>query len=300
MVRGEWEGPAHNSPLTLLAPPLTPRTPGYKLGEWRVGCSKQHPYESDVHIPFLARGPGIAPGTIVSALGSNIDIGPTLLEIAGLPPNPAHDGVSLLPMLHSTQGSAERAELEAAWRTSLLIEYLSVGTYYNDHAVQWLSGPAAVPGTPVTYGTGPYKPAASQVKEAKCAATEVTPGGECYFVDSESSNNWVALRVRNSSHNLVFVQSFGKNAVAKPTFDGGGLGVFECQPGDLCAHELYDYGPIVQNETYPVMTDARWAMVNSFDATSPTTAALNAELKATYCASRKLTVDRMGCTASSQ
>ena len=33
---------------------------GYKLGEWRVGCSKQHPYESDVHIPFLARGPGIA------------------------------------------------------------------------------------------------------------------------------------------------------------------------------------------------------------------------------------------------
>ncbi len=23
---------------------------GYKLGEWRIGCSKQHPYESDVHV----------------------------------------------------------------------------------------------------------------------------------------------------------------------------------------------------------------------------------------------------------
>ena len=25
---------------------------GYKLGEWRIGCSKQHPFETDVHIPF--------------------------------------------------------------------------------------------------------------------------------------------------------------------------------------------------------------------------------------------------------
>ena len=52
---------------------------GYKLGEWRVGCSKQHPYETDIHIPFFARGPGIQPGSRLSALGSNIDIGPTFL-----------------------------------------------------------------------------------------------------------------------------------------------------------------------------------------------------------------------------
>ena len=269
---------------------------GYKLGEWRVGCSKQHPYESDVHIPFFARGPGIAPGTTLGALGSNIDIGPTLLEIAGLPPNPLHDGASLLPMLTTPQGSAARLALEAAWRTSLIIEYLSVGTYYNDHATQWLSGPAATPGTPVVYGDGPYKPAASSTAEAACAATEAAAGGACYFVDSTASNNWIALRVRNATHNFVFVQSFGKNAVAKTTFDGGGRGVFECQPGDLCAHELYDYGAIVPHEAYPVMTPERWAMDNLFNATPPATiASLNAELKAAYCGSRKLAVDRMGC-----
>jgi hypothetical protein len=169
-------------------------------------------------------------------------------------------------------------------------------TSYNDHAAQWLSGPAATPGTPVKYGTGPYKPASSTTPEAKCAGTEVAPGGKCYFVDSEASNNWIALRVRNSTHNLVFVQSFGSNAMNAPTFSGKGKGVFLCQPGDLCAHELYNYGDIVPNESYPVMTPERWAMVNAYNSTDgPVIAALNAELKDAYCASNKASVDRMGC-----
>jgi hypothetical protein len=78
----------------------------YKQGQWRLGTSKQHPYETDVHIPFFARGPGIAPGTRVSALGSNVDIGPTFLDIAGLPANPLHDGASLLPLLTAAPGAA--------------------------------------------------------------------------------------------------------------------------------------------------------------------------------------------------
>ena len=94
---------------------------------------------------------------------------------------------------------------------------------YNDHAVQWLSGPAATPGTPLVYGTGPYKPNASRVPEDNCAATEGGAGGKCYFVDSEASNNWIALRVRNATHNFVFVQSFGANAVAKTTFVSANL-----------------------------------------------------------------------------
>lgn len=219
-------------------------------------------------------------------------------DIAGLPPNPEHDGRSLLPMLHSVQGSAARAEAEAGWRTSLLIEYLSVGTYYNDHATQWLSGPAEAPGTPVVYGDGPYKPENSGTPEAKCAATETSgPGGECYFVDSEASNNWIALRRRNSTHNTVFVQSFGASARTAPTYDkGGAVGVFACLPGDLCAHELYDYGEIVANESYPVMTRERWAMDNMYNSTAAITlAALQAELLDAYCSSRKLATDRMGC-----
>jgi hypothetical protein len=202
-------------------------------------------------------------------------------------------------MLQSAQGSAARLALEATWRTSLIIEYLSVGTYYNDHATQWLSGPAATKGTRVVYGKGPYKPiSSSNVTQDHCGATESNgPGGKCHFVDSMASNNWVALRTRNASHNFIFVHSFGKGAVKKPTFDGGGaIGVFACQDGDFCQNEVYHYGAIVSDETYPVMTDARWAMLNEYPTTAPAVqAAMAAELKAAYCSSRKLAPDRMGC-----
>ena len=48
----------------------------------------------------------------------------------------------------------------------------------------------------------------------------------------------------NSTHNLVYVESFGSGAVGKPTFSGNGNGVYECQDGDLCQTELYNYGGV--------------------------------------------------------
>merc|ERR1719367_1757877 len=58
---------------------------GYKQGQWRIGTSKQHPYEIDIRVPFAIRGPGIAPGTnITKALAGNVDLMPTMLDMAGL------------------------------------------------------------------------------------------------------------------------------------------------------------------------------------------------------------------------
>ncbi len=57
-------------------------------------------YTSGVKTPFLVRWPGhIAPGSVTDALVSVIDLGPTIVEIAGLNPGPAFQGVSLLPIL---------------------------------------------------------------------------------------------------------------------------------------------------------------------------------------------------------
>jgi len=28
---------------------------GYKQGQWRIGTSKQHPYETDIRVPFIIR-----------------------------------------------------------------------------------------------------------------------------------------------------------------------------------------------------------------------------------------------------
>ena len=67
------------------------------------------------------RGPGIKAGTRITSLVSNIDIAPTFLDIAGLPPNSEHDGKSLLPLATTDEDSPERIAFEATWRTQLLI-----------------------------------------------------------------------------------------------------------------------------------------------------------------------------------
>eukprot|EP00041_Stephanoeca_diplocostata_P016366 m.321999 g.321999 ORF g.321999 m.321999 type:complete len:588 (-) comp20343_c0_seq1:248-2011(-) len=273
---------------------------GYKLGEWRIGCSKQHPYETDVHIPFFARGPGIKPGTRLTALGSNIDIAPTFIDIAGLPPNPEHDGRSVLPMLHSTQQSSERLAIEATWRTELFIAYLSVGTYYNDHAKIWVSGPGAVPGTMPVYGHGPAT-VNPQFDTKHCPATEnsTVGNGPCHFVDSTQSNNWIGVRVRNSTHNFMYAESYGSQAMNMQhhALTGPWKGVFKCIAGDYCNRELYDYGPITSDyPNYPVMTDERWCLTNSYKTSAPAMQdALHGHLQNTYCSTRRL-VDRMDCS----
>jgi hypothetical protein len=72
---------------------------GYKQGQWRVGTSKQHPYETDIHVPFLARGPGIEAGSKHAPVAGNVDITPTILALAGVAVPPFMDGKSLLPFL---------------------------------------------------------------------------------------------------------------------------------------------------------------------------------------------------------
>ncbi len=59
------------------------------------------PYEEVSRVPLLVRAPaslGIRPGRIAEPVGL-VDLAPTLLELAGAPPLPAAEGVSLLPLL---------------------------------------------------------------------------------------------------------------------------------------------------------------------------------------------------------
>jgi arylsulfatase A-like enzyme len=45
---------------------------------------KRMPQEESIRVPFLARGPGIAPGTVADALFGTIDVMPTLCSLAGV------------------------------------------------------------------------------------------------------------------------------------------------------------------------------------------------------------------------
>mmetsp|Transcript_28022 Transcript_28022/g.82034 ORF Transcript_28022/g.82034 Transcript_28022/m.82034 type:complete len:433 (-) Transcript_28022:190-1488(-) len=58
---------------------------GYHLGQFALGLDKRQPYDTDLRLPFFARGPGIPRNTTI-AHGAlvTIDLTPTFLELAGM------------------------------------------------------------------------------------------------------------------------------------------------------------------------------------------------------------------------
>jgi N-acetylglucosamine-6-sulfatase len=72
---------------------------GFFYGEHRLTGGKFLAYEPSTHLPFLIRGPGIKPGTSTGELAANIDIAPTILELAHAEADKSIDGRSLVPYL---------------------------------------------------------------------------------------------------------------------------------------------------------------------------------------------------------
>src|SRR5665811_362976 len=72
---------------------------GFFFGEHRLLGGKFLAYEPATHMPFLIRGPGIKQGSATGELAANIDIAPTLLELAGAQATKSIDGRSLVPYL---------------------------------------------------------------------------------------------------------------------------------------------------------------------------------------------------------
>jgi len=73
---------------------------GFFYGEHRLTGGKFLAYEPSTHLPFLIRGPGIKPGTQTGELAANIDIAPTILELAHAEADKSIDGRSLFPYAH--------------------------------------------------------------------------------------------------------------------------------------------------------------------------------------------------------
>jgi arylsulfatase A-like enzyme len=71
---------------------------GYLWGEHGMNETKRLPYQQSVRVPLYVRWPGrVAAGAIDSRLVGGIDLTPTILDAAGLPPDTLPvDGVSLL------------------------------------------------------------------------------------------------------------------------------------------------------------------------------------------------------------
>merc|ERR1711959_305714 len=72
---------------------------GFQLGQFNILMDKRHVYEWDTKIHLLARGPGIKPGSSFSMPGTQVDIAPTLLGLAGVKAPSFMDGHSVVPFL---------------------------------------------------------------------------------------------------------------------------------------------------------------------------------------------------------
>lgn len=72
---------------------------GYHLGE-KNRFAKQALWERDTRVPLVIRQPG-ATGETCNAPVELIDLYPTLIDLAGLPPNPMNEGNSMRPLLEN-------------------------------------------------------------------------------------------------------------------------------------------------------------------------------------------------------
>jgi N-acetylglucosamine-6-sulfatase len=86
---------------------------GWHNGEHRIPFGKARPYEEDIRVPLVVRGPGVGAGSTTSKLTLNTDFFPTFTALAGLSTPDYVDGRSLRPVLK------RRA---TAWRSAILLE----------------------------------------------------------------------------------------------------------------------------------------------------------------------------------
>ena len=93
---------------------------GYHFGTHRLMPGKQTPYEEDLRVPLIVRGPGVPAGVTRSQLVGNVDFAPTFLELADATARDGLDGHSMVPLLRQDTSAA------SGWRTAYLLEHSAV------------------------------------------------------------------------------------------------------------------------------------------------------------------------------
>ena len=91
---------------------------GLTFGEHRLSAQKNCGYEECIGVPFVISYPALVPAARVEdQVVGNIDLAPTIAELAGAQIEGDVDGVSLVPLLRDP---------DSEWREGILIEHLAL------------------------------------------------------------------------------------------------------------------------------------------------------------------------------
>lgn len=116
---------------------------GFHIGNHRLPPGKRCPYEEDINIPLLIRGPDVAKGVNSTITNSHTDMAPTILQMLGLPLRDEFDGA---PIAHTEDAlsSSNKSELINVefWDFNFKPMALHKDSYYNNtyKALRLMSG----------------------------------------------------------------------------------------------------------------------------------------------------------------
>lgn len=100
---------------------------GYHIGQHRMVPGKGCPYEEDINVPMIVRGPGVPKARTVDFVTSHTDIAATLFDLPGIPLREDFDGFPM-PL---TSPEIQIAKLDPR-REHVSVEYWGVNLQEGD------------------------------------------------------------------------------------------------------------------------------------------------------------------------
>eukprot|EP01084_Bolivina_argentea_P159751 278236_1 len=161
---------------------------GYKLGQWRLPCEKSFIYDTDIRVPFFVSGPGIKKNTKTDIIIGNVDIMPTVLDLAGVNIPDNVDGKSWASQVVNVSDEYDNYNMTNEWRGIFLSEYMAHANQYFNICGTWFPQQNDFHG---------------QVKKPNSVDTAT---GDLIWVDygnnknALGSNTWRTIRIINKTH----------------------------------------------------------------------------------------------------
>jgi N-acetylglucosamine-6-sulfatase len=117
---------------------------GFHMGHHRLKPGKQLPYEEDIRVPFVLRGPGVPANARNDALIENIDIAPTFAALAGADVPDFVDGESFAPLFSAPETPWKPYVLVQGWNSDGRRAYASVRSDRYKYT-EWYAAPFGGP-----------------------------------------------------------------------------------------------------------------------------------------------------------